>query len=105
MDGQEAGSQFENHPVDSYLSNILCSHPFEQLEPRFLEVGKREEPVMLRLKRNRFVKLRKSRNPSLLHNYKVSGVGNILLPISWPELGSSHLCNRLSHTSIVCWRR
>ena len=33
MDGQEAGSQFENHPVDSYLSNILCYHPFEQLEP------------------------------------------------------------------------
>lgn len=34
MDGQEAGSQFENHPVDSYLSNILCYQTFEQLEPR-----------------------------------------------------------------------
>lgn len=57
MDGQEAGSQFENHPVDSYLSNILCYHPFEQLSLEFLEVGKREEPVILRFKRNRFVKL------------------------------------------------
>ena len=37
MDRQEAGSQFENHPVDSYLSNILCYQNFEQLAPRLFE--------------------------------------------------------------------